>query len=333
MTIFGSNKLLRHLDRLGAYQRGEHFAPVTMEMDLTDRCNHACPECAGGRQGGELSWEEAEDYLRQMAEFGVRAVTFTGGGEPTLHPRLDKLLASAHEKGLDAALITNGSRMTKDLAETVAKCCVWCRVSIDGATPEQFRLTHGVGEKMFDAAWKAVQLLAEARDAANSQLTVGIGYLVDERTKPGMFSAAVKARNTGANYIQFRPFHWHPTPIADILPVLRQFETDRFRVLSSSQKYDRPRNGRGYTTCHGSYFCGVIQANAELALCCHYRGMPEYSLGSLRQATFADLWNGPRRKQILDRLDVNTCLPLCRLDSINLLLEDAVTEKEHKNFL
>lgn len=38
-------KVLKHLDRLARWQRGERPAPVTLEWDLSNRCPYGCQGC------------------------------------------------------------------------------------------------------------------------------------------------------------------------------------------------------------------------------------------------------------------------------------------------
>ena len=39
------SKAFAHLDRLTAWGRGDHPAPVTLEWDLTERCHLGCQSC------------------------------------------------------------------------------------------------------------------------------------------------------------------------------------------------------------------------------------------------------------------------------------------------
>jgi MoaA/NifB/PqqE/SkfB family radical SAM enzyme len=323
--------LVRH--RLVAYLDGRIPPPVTVEMDLTDRCSHRCPRCAGGRGKGELTAIEAIDYVRQLAAYEVRGLTLTGGGEPTLHRGLPDVLAEAHYLGLECGLITNGSAVTPELAERVAATCTWVRVSIDAGDPDLYRYSHGMGPNEYARAWHAVGLLASARDAAGSTCTVGVGYLTDSITLRGMRAATEHARDAGADYLQFRPWHSDHTPIDVELAVCRQYQTDRFRVLSSAPKYARMGGERGYTRCHGAWFTAVIAADASLPVCCHARGVPAMSYGSLRESPFAEAWASQRHHDLVRGIDVAGCVPLCRHDALNAAVERAGQTPEHGAFL
>jgi len=333
-SVFSGDGLFDHWGRVERYCKiGRTPPPVTVELDLTTACNHRCPDCVGGRRSAStLSRREAEGYLRQMADYGVRGVFFTGGGEPLLHPDAVALIAFARRLGLDVGLSTNGARLTRRACASIVRSCTFARVSVDAADAATYRLTHGVDG--FGEVVEKVRMLGDANAAAGEPCTVGVGYLTDERTRGGMVEAAQLFAMPGINYLHFRPFHFDRTDISGELAECRLCETDRYRIRASAQKYSRFREAeRGYRYCHGSYFVGVIEASADVPLCCHYRAEPRLSLGNLRGATFADIWEGPRRGEILATLDVRACVPFCRADALSRLVARVIAEREHTNFI
>ena len=44
---FSADKILKHLDRVNAWLQGHNQPPITVELDMTNFCNHKCPECSG----------------------------------------------------------------------------------------------------------------------------------------------------------------------------------------------------------------------------------------------------------------------------------------------
>ena len=100
---FYNNKLLRHPQRLSNYLQGKDIVPLTLDIDLTNRCNSNCPACAGFRQSQKeiLKLGVIKRLLDDANRIRVKAVVFTGGGEPTLHPGLIELLELASEWGLE----------------------------------------------------------------------------------------------------------------------------------------------------------------------------------------------------------------------------------------
>ena len=70
--------------------------PIAVEIDLTNRCNHQCVWCMfegfKGRKPFSLEKSLVFDLLQELKTLGVKAVTYVGGGEPTLHRDFDEIL-------------------------------------------------------------------------------------------------------------------------------------------------------------------------------------------------------------------------------------------------
>src|SRR5262245_837558 len=100
-------KVLRHLDRLVGWQHGEKPAPVTVEWDLSNRCTLGCQDCHFAHTHVKGPWaskprtlpmvyESTGDLadiglvfrvLGELADAGVKSIVWSGGGEPTTHPK------------------------------------------------------------------------------------------------------------------------------------------------------------------------------------------------------------------------------------------------------
>ena len=96
-----------------------------LRISVTDRCNFRCVYCMPEQglpwlpKSDILSYEEITEVVRQLAPLGLRRIRITGG-EPTIRPALDTLIAQLHALGTveDIALSTNGVRLP-ELATTL----------------------------------------------------------------------------------------------------------------------------------------------------------------------------------------------------------------------
>ncbi|MFQ5811308.1 MAG: hypothetical protein ACE5JM_16950, partial [Armatimonadota bacterium] len=83
---FDPLKVLRQPERIAAVARGETAPPVTVEIDPTNACNHDCIWCiTSGLRARSTATLSRDLLLRlpgELAQYGVRSITFTGGGEP-----------------------------------------------------------------------------------------------------------------------------------------------------------------------------------------------------------------------------------------------------------
>lgn len=108
-------KLLKHLDRLEVIQSGGRPKPIMFHMSPCNPCNLTCSFCCFANRSMKemLTVEQMEKAVDQFAELGVLGMEFTGGGEPTLHPKLDHMIEYIHNKGIKIGMVTNGSRLKK----------------------------------------------------------------------------------------------------------------------------------------------------------------------------------------------------------------------------
>jgi len=81
------HKMLHHLDRVKAWQDGERFAPIHIDMGLTKYCNTACLYCYAVVQNMTKGTQIAEDallrYIEDCGKLGVRSIAYDGDGEPS----------------------------------------------------------------------------------------------------------------------------------------------------------------------------------------------------------------------------------------------------------
>jgi len=345
---FSSDKILKHLDRVNGWLRDENPAPITVELDMTNICNHKCPECSGwyfqNRDRDSLTDDLAKDIIKQLAKAKIRGLIFTGGGEPLCHPYIIKIVKLAHTLGLDIGFITNGSLITEEIGKVLLDCCTWLRISLDASSSEIFEKVHGMDGNTFQKVIENIRLLVGMKKQLNIKTTIGVGYLTCDYTKYGMFKVTKLCKSLGVDYLQFRPlqihnnggFEYHLTDIAKNINKCLKKNKDGFKVLYSKHKYDMMRDkeyGRNYKKCYGHQFATVVAADAKMYLCCHMRGHDKYCIGDLRKNTFEEIWHSQQRKRIVENIDFNDCVPLCRDNTFNQILWNIKQPREHVNFL
>src|SRR6185436_8088075 len=116
-AAYSDLKALWHLPEMSALKEGRRFVPPHVQLILSDLCNQDCSFCAYRMSGGfsseqfagpageknpnrKIPTDKAIEILNDCAALGVKAVQFTGGGEPTVHPEHMKLFNHALGLGL-----------------------------------------------------------------------------------------------------------------------------------------------------------------------------------------------------------------------------------------
>ncbi len=334
LNPFVSDKILYHPERIAEFIEKGSTMPITWELDLTNKCNHNCPQCAGGRDNSDiLSEKEAMMYIHQIASLDAKAITFTGGGECLLAPFATEAIQLARKFGMDVALITNGSLIKTVDYESLVENCTWIRVSLDASTEEMFKRTHGCNGKTFRDTLDGINKLVLYKQQKKLSCSIGVAFLTDEETKFEMLHFTQLCKYLEVDYVQFRPFHFDKTSIGKELNECLEEETPYFKVLSSQNKYQNIGEPRPYPTCYGHHFAGVINVH-EVYLCCHLRDNAKYKLGDLREQPLRIIWDSKKRKDIYEHIDNSDCVPVCRCDPFNQWLWKLKNDvPTHVNFL
>lgn len=117
-----------------ALSHDRRILPIHLQLIPTNNCNGNCPwcSCAGVNRRAELSFDEICSILKFFVSNGTRAVTITGGGEPTLHPHFYSIVKTANDLGLSIGIVSNGlkfRRGTIEHADYLSGACDWVRIS------------------------------------------------------------------------------------------------------------------------------------------------------------------------------------------------------------
>ena len=142
--------------------------------NITRTCNLRCIHCYSDSEAmaypGELSWEQMESVVEDVAAYGVPGLLLSGG-EPLVHPRFDDLLAKACGLGLKVTISTNGTRITPEKAVRFKELGVaYVGISLDGIgeTHDHFRGKKGA----FDAAVQGFRHCHAAGQKTGLRLTL-----------------------------------------------------------------------------------------------------------------------------------------------------------------
>jgi MoaA/NifB/PqqE/SkfB family radical SAM enzyme len=91
------------------FENFDFKSPRWAYIEITNRCDHACSWCYGEFSTSRSDFISVEDFLilcEKLTYIGVTQLTLSGG-EPTLHPRFDEILAIATSR-FDTHITTHG---------------------------------------------------------------------------------------------------------------------------------------------------------------------------------------------------------------------------------
>lgn len=354
MSYIQPAKVFGHLDKLAGWQRGDTPAPVTVEIDLSNVCSLGCQAChfahthvagpwatkatkpAGYAETGRFADPAVLiPALADMPVAGVRAVVWTGGGEPTLHPEFDALNEWASVCGLEQGMYTLGGHLTERLAAGVRDRFTWVVVSLDCIDADTYAAEKRVPASRFDDACRGIRRLT------GGSVVVGVSFLLHRDNWTRAAGMLALARSLGATYATFRPtIETAPGDLAtiagerawvtDALPTLWALHAEPDVEIDPDRFVEyRDWSGREYAVCHGIKLVTQITPDGLVWVCPNRRGIEGSSIGDLSRESFSDIWARHPRQWT----DFRQCRAMCRLHLVNRQLDPIFAERPHEAFV
>lgn len=353
MNVYASDKAAAFPDRLLTLREGSIPYPVHLHLIVSDLCNLDCPGCAYRMSGytsnemfsgpdGErnpnrmLAYETVMRVLGDCAAMGTKAVEFTGGGEPTVHPDLAKFIEYAHSLSLDTALITNGLRL-KPLIPLVVNS-KWVRISIDAATSATYagvRPSFGTAhESNFRKTVEALSALRNARDRLGTDCVIGAGFVVQRENWHEILDAVRLYREAGADNVRisglFTPAGeaYHEPYREEALALERKAvdlydSVGAFRVFGRfSEKVADLHAPPDYPDCHYQKFTTYVGGDGNVYRCCVTSYNRQGFLGALADhgGSLKKLWDDEITRKRLQHFDARTCVR-CQFNDRNRAID------------
>lgn len=346
---FNSFKALMWREWFEGFAKQDFLPPLTVDTDPSNRCNYDCPWCNAFDNMAKKPNDLPRDHLFRLADFyaewGVKSTCVAGGGEPLINKATPNFLERLAENGLESGLITNGSLITDEVAEVIAKNCRWMGVSMDAGTPETYMEAKGINNKhMFDQVLRNIEKVCERVKALETGCDVCYKYLLHPMNSKEIFTAAWIAKDIGVKDFHLRPVGWDNLTktkdksilefqLAEIdgqIEAAMRLEDENFRVFGIRHKFS-PKFTRkiGFKKCWAAPLIATFGADGNVHLCFDLRGKPELVLCRHYPDPHEILrhWNTDRHKKMLSDIDVNKC-PRCTFGPYNEMVEKVFIKDE-----
>ncbi|GJQ58222.1 MAG: adenosyl-hopene transferase HpnH [Candidatus Scalindua sp. AMX11] len=135
--------------------------PLVLMLEITHKCNLACEGCGRIREFKDTmdKMMSVEDCMSVVDECRSPVITITGG-EPLLHPDIDKIIQGVLSKKRHIYLCTNGITLANSLKKFEPDSRLNINVHLDGLAETHDRIVgaKGVFQKATDAIKMAKQL-------------------------------------------------------------------------------------------------------------------------------------------------------------------------------
>ncbi|MBK8759919.1 MAG: radical SAM protein [Sulfuritalea sp.] len=352
-TYYSALKFLRFKDHLQALAEGRVVAPVHIRVKPTNRCNHDCWYCAYRtndltlgdemREQDSIPTEKMLALAHEFVEMGVKAVTFSGGGEPLLYKALPDVIDVLAAGGIRIATLTNGSNLKGRVADSFAQHGTWVRISMDAWDDASYIKSRGAKQNEFSRLIDNIR----AFTARDTRCVLGVSFIVGRDNHQRIAEVCALLKECGVNHVKLagavvnndaagnndyhRPIK---EEVARQIALAQPLADENFAILNHYHDLE-DRFEKHYHTCPFLQFLTVIGADQNVYTCQDKAYTKSGRMGSIAQRTFREFWFSEENQRFLTAFDPSEqCGHHCVTHSKNLAIHEYLSlDQEHSYFV
>lgn len=277
--------------------------PVMAQIVPMRRCNLSCAYCNEYDDVSKpVPIEEMLARIDHLARLGTSIITLSGG-EPTLHPELDQIIARIRHHGRIAGMITNGYYLVPERIVRLNRAGLdHLQISIDNVQPDD------VSKKSLKVLDKKLQNLAEyAEFHVNINSVVGGGIkdpqdalTVGRRAIDLGFTTTIGIIHDGDG--QLKPLGERERAVWNEVRGWKKKNYSRFNQFQEAIANGQPNDWRCRAGSRYLYVC----ENGLVHYCSQQRGFPGVPLAEYSKADV-------RREFLTEK----TCSPNCTISCVH----------------
>lgn len=348
-------KVLHFTDKIKSLplENEKILPPIHVRVKPTNVCNHRCRYCAyldpDMQLGQDMSTKDsvprekmleiADDFI----EMGIKAVTFSGGGEPLAYPHLPEVLKKLEASKIKFATLTNGALLRGEVAEIFARSGTWVRISMDGWDDESYKKYRGCGDGEYT---KIMQNIADFREI-NGKCTLGVSIIIDKENGEHVYEMIKRLKDRGVTSVKASPCivsndgtennRYHESTFekikAEIARAKADFVDSEFEIFDAYHVLEE-KFAKDYQWCPYQQILPIVAADQNVYSCQDKAYNLDCGLlGSIKEMRFKDFWEDNKEKffKINPSKD---CDHHCVAASKNQLIHDFLNaDPEHLEFV
>lgn len=315
----------------------EENGPVFVEIHPTNKCNLNCVYCSYKKRKQDklsIGSEQLIKLCNDLIKVNVKAVCFSGGGEPTLHPDLRDAMRILFQSGIKLSLLTNGTRV-KSIID-VAPFCSYILIHLSSAKQEN--ITEIMGKNGFNVFPHIVDIKRQAPETL-----IGGRIVVNEHNKENIVNTVKTALKAGFDYVQC-------CPALNYEDSREYISKKMYEELNNDEIFDNEKviwlekpdvNCEKIfeeCECLKKHIHATIKANGDVCICpSHFYEDETGIIGNINTEAFASIWEGDKHTETVDFINQNHGVHCgkCRFKNYNDILKryEKADENPHKYFL
>lgn len=277
------------------------------------------------------------ELIHELAAMGTRQLTFTGDGEPFLHPDIVDFMRIAKRNGCYCMVNTNGTLIDPPLAnELIGLSIDELKITTMAGTPEMYVTTHpGSNGADFDSLTDYLLYIAERKkELGLKRPIVNLIFISVAMNFDHIDAFVAFGLRVGADRLTFRPIDdIRDSGLAQIVPSEEQSRLLIHHLLKAktllkahgtshnidyfSKAYSRQLDTKRFyrhVPCYYGWLQPRIEINGAVHACCRC----QTSLGNIYQKSFHEIWYGqPYQRFRRHAIQINTgrdSVPDCDCD-------------------
>ncbi len=315
--LYTKMKIFHYKEKLDSLpESGDRIMPpIHIRIKPTNVCNHNCRYCAYRSDNLQLGKdmrisdfipkEKMMEIIDDLEEMGVKAVTFSGGGEPFCYPHLSETVKKLSQTHIKFAALSNGAKLEGEVAEIFARHGTWLRLSMDGWDDESYTYYRKAPHGEFTKIMRNM----EGFKKSGGQCYLGVSIIADRHNAEHLYDLIKNLKNAGADSVKISPCivdndglknnQYHKpvfeTVKAQVKNAIEELSDDKFEIYDSYHELDG-KFGKEYSWCPYLQILPVIGADLNIYSCQDKAYNLEQGLiGSVKENRFKEFWFSDKR--------------------------------------
>ena len=337
---WGEDRILTHLkegrELYTALYKGNKDVvippPRFISSWISEVCNLDCTYCFFSDTNYDKShtYIDADRFIQWLSQAkaaGAESLEFSGGGEPTLHPRFQEIFTRASGMGYALGIITHACNPMP--LEAMSRYFKYVRCGLDAATTE----THDLIKRnkrtnyWFPKAIENIKELVRLRDMkSDNDFTVGIKVVLNTINFHELQDMINLSEDLKVNYIQIKQEHSSDHNLSDE-QFIEASEILNSEALKNPGRFTQVKgtmvHQRATVKCFMSPIHTVVTATGKILQCCFFEDRP---IGTIFQ-DFRDVWGNEQHRKVVEMTTISECDKIdCRWNYFNKRMKEIIED-------
>jgi hypothetical protein len=271
--------------------------------------------------GGDLSESLVLRLVSELKTMGVEAVGISGGGEPLIWDGRLEAVFEIVSSFARSSLTSSGDQLWDDatgsLSALALRVLPWCDAVLLNvpATDETGLALQMVGGPTWARTRLLLRDLVAYSDGRVDRPRLIVVVVVNQRNLGRLLKIDAELTGLGIRQIYYKELKHVEAKQPRKLMLERRAVSEMLAAVDAATISEGLQRFRANLETHGNVF-----------VCTPTVGLDEFCIGNVVDASFAELWGGPRHRQVVEALSARSrsgdCPRECRHHTHNRIIQD-----------